>query len=829
MAQRYEIEFTDRKGRDLRVGIFSSGWTGGVTRLTGGEAPLILQEDDSDGLDTPLRAWTGNLTVADVDAADLSGLFAADVVSARVELTDVATRELLWQGFITPEVMRQPWVSGEEVTVNVQSPLGALSGLTLDPEGGFGFTTLGALLDEVNALAGGAWDYVAYPDDISLTEGGDTSAWLDLQVSRYAFFDTSAEEEEVTPDVSADVLTYTGASGSAVVEAVARLMGWTASERGRTLWFTAESAPGYRRVSAAQLSQAGRRTEALEDAQIALYSLTPAGTDHTDSLLQGYRRVEVQIEDGEVSSLLADELDASNWTPLENYNFEGGYPARVQTVEGNWDDVGTFVCTSDNLDINDGAGGVYGTRRGIRYDVAAYAAESVSGESRTHLYRATHSKGTTWRPQDDSYVIALTELTRPEDLDGLDYEKNWGYYDESGVVYDAISTVGARRARLTIRNALLTSDTTYDGFVRAHSLKSRQSFDGFVLWPCIRRDYPVSGGSASYFGTPLIRLHDPRCVLLSGVALRLTARFCGFWGQPDAPDTDQIPAVQMGPFSIAGPGVLSGVTNAVWPVMLRVGDYYWTASGNTPGAWTKAGGEGYSLQAPLTTTDAYTETSTEIDKLDDVNLYDSYELESGYVIPLTGPDGEALSLSGDVELCFYLPNINGHRINSTSDDPYQVNFFNPMFIYDIGLEVLTPDTSAGFETHRSTTFTERTGAKFAGDVKSVTLALSTTCGAATAYGLLLTPGGEPLSTLVSKRQGGRAARPERLVLGLLKRLYGRARRQLCVEVDAARLSPSATVTDGPTRYALSGVEWDVRESSCKYTLEDYVPYDEWKN
>lgn len=828
MAQRYELMFSDREGRDVVVKVYGRTWAGGVTELTAGASPLTLQEDDTDGLDTPSRAWTGTLCVVQEDGTDLSGLYAADVTDApvRVEIAG----ELVWQGYVSPEVMRQDWVAGTEVQIGLQSPLAALAGVTLDTAGGFGFVTLGSLLKETLTVDGEAVvDRVVFPDDISITDSAATAGWLDLQVSRFAFFSSETEESDTGGDLTTDVRTYVGECKRDVVEAIARLLGWTACERGKTLYLIAESVEDYLVVAFEELDDKERATSAEIAPTLTLNSMTPAGTDHVQSQLRGYRRVEVQIEDGEVSSLLADELDASNWTPLENYNFEGGYPARVQTVEGNWDDVGTFVCTSDNLDINDGAGGVYGTRRGIRYDVAAYAAESVSGESRTHLYRATHAKGTTWRPQDDSYAIALTELTRPEDLDGLDYEKNWGYYDESGVVYDAISTVGARRARLEIRNALLTSDTTYDGFVRAHGLKSRQSFDGFVLWPCIRRDYPVSGGSASYFGTPLIRLHDPRCVLLSGVALRLTARFCGFWGQPDAPDTDQIPAVQMGPFSIAGPGVLSGITNAVWPVMLRVGDYYWTASGNTPGAWTKAGGTGYSLQAPLTTTDAYTETSTEIDKLDDVNLYDSYELESGYVIPLTGPDGESLSLSGDVELCFYLPNINGHRINSTSDDPYQVNFFNPMFIYDIGLEVLTPNASAGFDTRRRTTFTECTGAKFAEDVKSVTLDLSTTGGVATAYGLLITPDGAPLSTLVSKRQGGRAARPERLVLGLLKRLYGRARRQLCVEVDAARLSPSATVTDGRTRYALSGVEWDVRESTCKYTLEDYVPYDEWED
>lgn len=780
MAQRYEISFTDKKGRDLRVGIFSSGWTGGVTRLTGGEAPLILQEDDSDGIDTPLRAWTGNLTVADVDAADLSGLFADDVASARVEVTDATTQELLWQGFIAPEVLRQPWVSGEEVTVNVQSPLGALSGLTLDQEGGFGFTTLGALLAEVNALAGGAWDYVAYPDDISLTAGGDTSAWLDLQVSRYAFFETSTEEEEVTPDVSADVRVYTGATGSEVVEAVARLMGWTASERGRTLWFTAESSPGYRRVRAAQLSQPGRSTEALEDAQTALYSLTPAGTDHTDSLLQGYRRVTVSFTP-EVEDNLLSGLTPENWTPTGEVAFQEDSLCVWTEPDGTDVDAGFYVVLGRLVE-----GSV-----AVQYRFARYAGQSRDGHSSAHLYTARSPVA----------VVSWT-ITAGTDMDRL----TWA--DVEGETRQVIkSWLGGEAVWLRWRLGHVAWRDTTTGWRLLEQNGASRKF-AVLVWPAADKNAPIDNSGRKMF------TGGSTCpMFISGGALKLSIKFSGFIcaNYTIFSPTGLKSPTKMGPWTATKWDAVRQ-----WTLSLRLGGWWWNGTGWQTEECTftvELEGDQENDHAEIKGTG----------REDDPDLY--IDGDEGYILPLRGADGEPLNIMGDAQLTIYGPTGNvatdGHA------------YFNPFMLYDITLESLREtDSSSPYRddgddggTHRYST---NTGYRTANDEKEVELAVGTRNGDPVAYNILITPGGEPLSTLVSKRQGGRAARPERLVLSLLKRLYGRARRQLCVEVDAARLSPSATVTDGQTRYALSGVEWDVRESTCKYTLEDYVPFDEWK-
>ena len=85
MALRYQMAFDDRQGRRVDVRIYRDDYAGEARRLTAGASPLVLQEDDSEGLDTPVRGWTGHLGVFATEGDDLTGLYAADVTDVRVE------------------------------------------------------------------------------------------------------------------------------------------------------------------------------------------------------------------------------------------------------------------------------------------------------------------------------------------------------------------------------------------------------------------------------------------------------------------------------------------------------------------------------------------------------------------------------------------------------------------------------------------------------------------------------------------------------------------------------------------------------------------------
>lgn len=781
MKQRYSISFDDIQGRQVDVAIYGRDWTGGVTELTGGASPLTLDEDDAEGIDTPCRAWTGSLTVMTEDGVDYSGLYAADVTDVRIEVR--RDGELVWQGYASPEVMRQSWVAGEELTVSVQSPLAALSGLTLDASAGFGFSTLGGLLAEALALTGD-WDTVTFPADLSVPGRTGLDAWLDLAVSRMAFFSREYDESEWDEGDVARIV-YRGATGREVVEAVARLTGWTARERGRTLWLTAESVSAYIRVAVNELGTAGRATTAVAAPTVALDGMQPAGTDHTVSQLRGYRRVRVKFSPDVIDDLLSDVLDNHNWVPTGEVAFEEDYEClRDVTIPGQPKpvqvDAGWYVAYLPN--------GVFGEEDrmpALKYRFARYARGSVDGNAATWLYRAEwHDDGT----------IDLVGFT---DADGA--RKKWSWRGDEGQYY---SWVGAEMVWLRYLPGQLETSLGTDLLLELGQTSRKY---GLLIWPSAFRNRRVE----NLDGRKLASYTSPVVYIPSG-ALRLTINFYGFVALQFTQLMTYL--TKLGPWSVTKFDSIKQ-----WPLQLRFGDYYWN---------------GVSWQTERTTFIVELDGEPENEnagimpsgRVDDEAAY--VDAEDGYIIPLRDINGNDLPMSGTVSLGIYAPIIN------KCWSPDNLPVFNPILLTDMSLQVLRksdyddpyegddPDTS-------QRTYIAQTGYRGAEDVYEVEDVLGTWANDGCAQNILM-DGASPLEALTSARQGGRTARPERLVLGVLQRLYGRARQQLSVEVEAAELWPSVTVMDGATRYALTGLHWDVREARATLVLEDFVPFDEWR-
>lgn len=780
MKQRYSISFDDIQGRQVDVAIYGRDWTGGVTELTGGASPLTLDEDDAEGIDTPCRAWTGSLTVMTEDGVDYSGLYAADVTDVRVEVRREGL--LVWQGYVSPEVMRQSWVAGEELTVSVQSPLAALSGLTLDASAGFGFPTLGGLLAEALALTGD-WDTVTFPADLSVPGRTGLDTWLDLTVSRMAFFTREYDESEWDEGDVARIV-YQGATGREVVEAVARLTGWTARERGRTLWLTAESVSAYITVAVGELGTAGRATTVVAAPTVVLDGLRPAGTDHTVSTLRGYRRVRVRFTPDVVDDLLADVLDQHNWVPTGEVAYEEDYeclrdvtiPGQPQPIQV---DAGWYVAYLPN--------GVFVERDrmpALKYRFARYARGSVDGNAVTWLYRAEwHDDGT----------INLAGFT---DSDGA--RKKWSWRGDEGQYY---SWVGAEMAWLRYLPGMLETSLGTDLLLEIGQTSRKY---GVLIWPSAFRSRRVDA-----LGERLLASYTSPIVYMPNGALRLAINFYGFVSLQYTQLMTYL--TKLGPWSITKFDSIKQ-----WPLQLRFGDYYWN---------------GVSWQTERTTFIVDLDGDPENEKAeimpsgraDDESAY--VDAENGYIIPLRDINGDDLPMYGTVSLGIYGPTIN--KGWGTDDLPV----FNPILLTDISLKVLRKsDTYAPYEEDNpdtERTYQVQTGYKGAEDVYEVEERLGTWDNDGCVMNVLIIDGA-PLEALTSARQGGRTARPERLVLGVLQRLYGRARQQLSVEVEDAELWPSVTVMDGATRYALTGVHWNVREARATYVLEDYVPFEEWR-
>lgn len=791
MGLRYEMSFDDRQGRRVDVRIYRSDWSGAAERLTGGASPLVLQEDDSEGIDTPSRGWTGHLTVWSGGGADLSGLFAAEVTDVRVEVWTGGA--LVWQGFVVPEVMRQSWIAkGEELTFNVQSPLEALSGLTLEASRGFGIVTLAQLVGECSELAGGAWDEVAVPVDVMLP--GTAAArdpLLMARVARYAFFSREADESDFD-DTQTPVFRYVGRSGREVLEAVARLAGWTALERGRRLIFAADGVSTYEVWQTEGLASGRYDTyEEPAPASRLVESLTAAGADHTLSLNPGCRRVRVAFTPAVEDELLGG-ANSRAWPATGAVDFEEDIPCSKDGEEG-----GYYVIPNKTPFEATGA---------AQFTFGGYAMTSADGLSRASLYEVRRDG------EIQSWYLSGEKLAA--------LPQHWTWASE-GTTYDDTAFIGAATAWAVWRKAMAvaggTESTATEGQLTELG-ETRRRF-GFLFWNTVNRGYyRYTLQNPGYVieemaGREIIHLSSTPEMIFPGGALKLSAKFSAFYGYGDATEPGTGP---VGPITVRRGGRITD-----WTFALQVGDYWYNGA-----SWQQ---QECTFTVELVSS-GEDDTSAEYAELKpteraaDARKYQ--EGDDGFIIPIADADADELMLTGRVGLTLYF--------RASADPTNTAARFSPIHIYDLALEHLRPvdegdPYASEGETAGTHYYIQPTGARFDEDVREAELELGTWNGDRAAYNLLFDAMGQPVLRVSSLRQLGREDRPERLVCRNMARLYGRTTRRLTLEVDAAGLDPRAPLADAEGRsYALGGVEWDVREAACRYTLEDFTPWTEWE-
>ena len=324
---------------------------------------------------------------------------------------------------------------------------------------------------------------------------------------------------------------------------------------------------------------------------------------------------------------------------------------------------------------------------------------------------------------------------------------------------------------------------------------------GVLMWPSAFRYRGVDMSTQ-----PLASFASPIVYMPNG-ALRLSINFYGFVALQYTQLMTYL--TKLGPWSVTKFDSIKQ-----WTLQLRFGGYYWN---------------GVSWQTEQTTfvVDLNGDPENEnaeimpSGRVDDESAY--VDAEDGYIIPLRDINGDDLPMYGTVSLGIYGPTIN------KGWGPDNLPVFNPILLADISLEVLRKsDYCDPYEGDNpgsdERTYLAQTGYKGAEDVYEVETTLGTWANDGCAMNILIKDGA-PVEAFTSKRQGGKTGRPERLLLSTLGRLYGRARRQLEVEVDAAGLPPSVTLTDGGRRYALTGLHWDVREGTARYVMEDFIPID----
>ena len=393
-------------------------------------------------------------------------------------------------------------------------------------------------------------------------------------------------------------------------------------------------------------------------------------------------------------------------------------------------------------------------------------------------------------------------------------------WPSDGATYDDTAFIGAATAWVVWRKAMVqasgTEQSATEGYVRELG-ETRRKF-GFLLWNTVNRGYyRYTLQNPGYVieemeGKEVLHLSSTPQMIFPGGAMKLEAKFSAFYGYGDAtePGTGAI-----GPITVRRSGRITD-----WELSLRVDDYYYNGTSWQQDACT------FTVDLVSSGEDDTTAEYAELkptERAADAKKYE--DGEEGFIIPMQDAEGRELTLNGRVELTFYF--------RASADPDNTAGRFSPIMIYDVSLEHLRPageddPYSEEGETDGAHHYLMATGGRFADDVREAELELGTWNGDRAAYNLLFDAQGEPVTSVTSWRQLGHRDRPERLVCRNMARLYGRAARQLTVEVDASALDPRAALTgsDG-RRYALAGVEWDVRDDTCRYTLEDYTPWDEW--
>lgn len=307
MATTYTTQWT---GRDAKTWSLVLHLENDVTdRLT----DLSIEEDDQDDYFAPIRSWTGRATLLGMEAGVLRQLLSPSAQASPCEVVrDGVTR---WAGFVKPESLSQSFPGeGETVSVTLQGRLNTAGGQYMDADGGRGFVTLGALLQEALYLCGYAsTDVLWWPTRYQLDGTGEGMSVLSLQVSRGRFYEDSTQDGQETDSTTADVGGVSKTpyevmvTAETVIEEIMKFFGLTLHERGTGLMAVSRGCNSYSSITLGGLTSITPQYVGNTPTTTASYTVAPSDirrSGYTVSYRQGVKRVTVRSE----LSLLRDDL-----------------------------------------------------------------------------------------------------------------------------------------------------------------------------------------------------------------------------------------------------------------------------------------------------------------------------------------------------------------------------------------------------------------------------------------------------------------------------------------------------------------------------------------
>lgn len=299
---RWQIPFVSRLGTAYRVDIYDEGYTGSPVQLIGGTSPFTTDENDSDDYFAPIRVQTGTLTVCTHDEngnslITLDDILPANNIARPVQLVNVGTGAIEWQGFLSCEAYDQDYTSIPQIIqLPVISVLEAMASVEVDPTKLSGLNTVGVTIQkllEIFIAESGVSYFIEYYMP-TIARGCNI-------VSKYIDATVLFEQKEYNNENSTTYI-VSGLSLQDCLSRISTYMGWCLRENSRTLYFMAadETVSYKRRYRIGVADQQGnisyRWMMDLSDTAVSTQDIAYldwAGVDHKRTVSQGAKSVEV--------------------------------------------------------------------------------------------------------------------------------------------------------------------------------------------------------------------------------------------------------------------------------------------------------------------------------------------------------------------------------------------------------------------------------------------------------------------------------------------------------------------------------------------------------
>lgn len=155
-GNKWSITFKDFDQTTRTIYIQKAGWSGGVTAVTPGKNPMILEEDNSEDLRKYVRGITGRIEVVEENYGDLSELYPQWSTQMRVVCDGV------FFGYIKAQNSTNAWEAGPRtIKLNILSPLALAYNIPMPINTTLGLREVGSVMSDLLTTLG--YDYIVMP------------------------------------------------------------------------------------------------------------------------------------------------------------------------------------------------------------------------------------------------------------------------------------------------------------------------------------------------------------------------------------------------------------------------------------------------------------------------------------------------------------------------------------------------------------------------------------------------------------------------------------------------------------------------------------------